>query len=123
MFRILFMHVQLKLGSQNLKRRKKHSTKQFLKFRDSQGSKGSAPNSSCSPNPANDLGIQGLEGTLKATHSKLPAMQEFPLKPPQQVADPHIRPNACREGLPVLCWSARLFFLMAMGPEGRKKTT
>ena len=70
MFRILFTHLQLRLGSQKLKRKrkKKHSTKQFLKFSDSQGSEGSAPNSACSPNPAKDLGIQGLEGTLNESH-------------------------------------------------------
>lgn len=53
---------------------KKPLTKQFLKFKDSQGSEGSIPNLVCSPNPARDLGISGLEGTLKVTHSKLPPM-------------------------------------------------
>lgn len=121
MFRILFMHLQLRLGSQNLKRKRGgKATKQCLKFRDSQGSKGSIPNLACSPNPAKDVGISGLEGTLKVTHSKLPPMQEFPLKPPQQVANPHILWNASREGVcnPVV-GQPRLF--LVMGPEEKTK--
>lgn len=87
MFRILFMHLQLRLRGRILKGKEKggggvgkHSTKQFLKFRDSQGSEGSIPNLACSPNPAKDLGISGLEGTLKATHSKLPPNPGIPSK-------------------------------------------
>lgn len=121
MFRILFMYLQLRLRSQNLKRkrRKKTNTKQCLKFRDSQGSEVSIPNLACSSNPAKDLGISGLEGSLKVTHSKLPPMQEFPLKPPQQVANPHIRLNASREGV---CnpFVGQPWLFLVMGPEGGK---
>lgn len=100
----------------------KKATKQCLKFRDSQGSEGSIPNLACSPYPAKDVGISGLEGTLKVTHSKLPPMQEFPLKPPQQVANPHIVWNASREGVcnPVV-GQPRLF--LVMGPEEKQNKT
>lgn len=62
------------------------------------GFEGSIPSLACSPSPAKDLGIWRLEETLKVAHSRLPSMQAFPLKPSQQVANPHIRLNASREG-------------------------
>lgn len=70
------MHLQLTLKVSDFKKEKKnitsYATKQFLKFRDFQGCEGSIPNLECSPHPTKDLGISGLEGTLKVTHSKLP---------------------------------------------------
>lgn len=117
-----FMYLQLRLRSQNLKRKrrkKKPNTKQCLKFRDSQGSEISIPNLACSPNPAKVLGISGLEGSLKVTHSKLPPMQEFPLKLPQQVANPHIRLTASREEV---CnpFVGQPWLFLVMGPRGEK---
>lgn len=117
-----FRYSQFKIlhKNQGLNRKKGKrapSPKQFIKFWDSQGIQGMADNisySDCSCNPPKDLGISGLEGTLKGHSFQTLSVAEFPLKPPQQVANPHICLNASNKGkssplldssdCPSLCW-------------------
>lgn len=116
------MHLQLRLNVRIWKRRKKRKscvTKQLLKFRDFQGSEDSSPDLECSPHPSKDLGIPGLEETLKVTHSEQPPMQEFPLKPPQQVANPPHPPECFqRRRAQSLTRQPWLFFPMSLKAVG-----